>query len=589
MSLYIKKGSNNIYFSDLIILADKNGAPYCIFTTLDSFDVGDILILYINDNEYLRFRVYRIKEFKEMGEPIYYQVIALHLSDVEWQFLMNTYNFEIGLQRDFSDSASGNAVYLYKFTIDVFNLGLAGFRVLTPTSIPSAEVVISENIKCLGDIDALKTKMTSNAPYSIIVKDENKIQLEYDSQITNTIDISDWIPYESYEKWIDPSGEKYENRVKYYIKEGHFTTFYYAGEKYDDGANIGNINTLIIYKNKTEIYDVFNPPINRVQITGEKVNRQIRTWGESAYTSLNFTDNLSCVTFKKTLTSWSSGENNKQVVTFSAPNIVGKNYDGNKLKANKLVFRFMDNNGSFPGNIISANDITFYIKVYKNNQYVETLTIKKTAPLSSAIVRPTSSDYMSTYGWVGTPNSKHYKNVNEVTSDEDSSYNYKTILSGGGGISRYWSDDSVKSLKWNIESITYYVRSRITTDISNVKGRITLYKTTGETYHGDFFNMSTSYQYITYTQYGLPGSIDKWSWSNYRSIDFGAGYQNNSGGYNVEVRETHCYYILNFRPTYHYIYTIEPDNFYTFEFYHNKSPSLSNIHIIGSLTNFEEI
>nr|MBP7139915.1 hypothetical protein [Caldisericia bacterium] len=223
MSLYIKKGSNNIYFSDLIILIDKNGAPYCIFTTLDSFEVGDVLILYINDTEYVRFKVYRIKEFKDMGEPIYYQIIALHLSDWEWKTIFNSDGFELGVQKDWGDGT--RTIKLYVTSLDAMNLSLLKEISETPTTIPSNAPILDTNIKCDGNIDALTTKMGTTEPYTILIKDDNNIQIIYDSQITNEIDVSDWIPFESYEKWTDPSGTSYQSQIKYYIKEGHFTSF----------------------------------------------------------------------------------------------------------------------------------------------------------------------------------------------------------------------------------------------------------------------------------------------------------------------------------------------------------------------------
>ncbi|HQO99610.1 MAG TPA: hypothetical protein PL042_03245, partial [Caldisericia bacterium] len=219
MSLYIKKGSNNIYFSDLIILIDKNGAPYCIFKTIDSFEVGDVLILYINDTEYVRFKVYRIKEFKEMNEPVYYQIIALHLSDWEWKSIFNPDGFEVGVKKDWGDGT--RTIKLYITSLDAMNLSLIKEKSITPTTIPTNAPVLQSNVKCNGNTDALTSLMGETEPYTILIKDDNNIQIIYDSQITNEINVSDWIPFESYEKWIDPSGTSYQSQIKYYIKEGH--------------------------------------------------------------------------------------------------------------------------------------------------------------------------------------------------------------------------------------------------------------------------------------------------------------------------------------------------------------------------------
>jgi len=578
MSLYIKKGSNNIYFSDLIILIDKNGAPYCIFTTLDSFEVGDVLILYINDTEYVRFKVYRVKEFKEMGEPIYYQIIALHLSDWEWKTTFNSDGFEVGVQKDWSDGT--RTIKLYVTSLDAMNLSLIKEISETPITIPSNAPILDTNVKCDGNTDALTTKMGTTEPYTILIKNDNNIQIIYDSQITNEIDVSDWIPFESYEKWTDPSGTSYQSQIKYYIKEGHFTSFYYAGEKYNDGTNTGTINTMILYPNKTEIYDTFNPPISRVQITGTSATREGRQFGFGTYANLDFTDDISCVTFKKTLSSWDSGESNKKTINFLVPQYLAKDENGNKIKSTKLLFRFMDSSGGFPGNDISNANYTFYIKVYKNGTYQETLTVTQIIP-DVIILRPTASYNSLTSYWTGHPDtgiSNLYKNVDEEIQDGDSSYNFQSSSPPNYGISEYASNFMDKKY-YNIQKvrINVYAAKRYQT------GCLYLMIKLGDSYYyGSQNTLNNSYILYYEDWTSNPNSHQNWVWGDIYSIRFGGKYEYNT-------YETQVYCEIYGKPYYGKEYTITNDDLYTFEFYHNETSSLSNINIIGSLIDFEEI
>ena len=579
MSLYIKKGSDNIYFSDLIILIDKNGAPYCIFTTLDSFEVGDVLILYINDTEYVRFKVYRIKEFKDMGEPIYYQIIALHLSDWEWKSTFNSDGFELGVQKDWSDGA--RTIKLYVTSLDAMNLSLIKEISETPTTIPSNAPVLDTNIKCDGNIDALTTKMGTTEPYTILIKNDNNIQIIYDSQITNEIDVSDWIPFESYEKWTDPSGTSYQSQIKYYIKEGHFATFYYAGEKYDDGTNTGTINTMILYPNKTEIYDTFNPSISRVQITGTSATREGRQFGSGTYTTLDFIDDISCVTFKKTLSSWDSGESNKKTINFLVPKYLAKDEDDNKIKSTKLLFRFRNSSGGFPGDNISSNDITFYIKVYKNGTYIETLNITKNYQ-NQLIIRPNgdaeigSSTYIKKYPDTGY----YYEKIDEESQNGDTDYIYEDVFPPSKYRILFSLPDASRS--WNINNVRFVMYGKQLG--SGSVNQQFCYKLSGTYYYKGNFYFTNNYAQYYYDDDG--SSISGWTWSKISDLIAGIYMDAND---NNEQRITQFFIIIQSGNYYAKEYTITNDDLYTFEFYHNEESTLENINIIGSLIDFEEI
>jgi len=581
MSLYIKKGSNNIYFSDLIILIDKNGAPYCIFTTLDSFEVGDVLILYINDTEYVRFKVYRVKEFKEMGEPIYYQIIALHLSDWEWKTTFNSDGFEVGVQKDWSDGT--RTIKLYVTSLDAMNLSLIKEISETPITIPSNAPILDTNVKCDGNTDALTTKMGTTEPYTILIKNDNNIQIIYDSQITNEIDVSDWIPFESYEKWTDPSGTSYQSQIKYYIKEGHFTSFYYAGEKYNDGTNTGTINTMILYPNKTEIYDTFNPPISRVQITGTSATREGRQFGFGTYANLDFTDDISCVTFKKTLSSWDSGESNKKTINFLVPQYLAKDENGNKIKSTKLLFKFLDSTTTFPGSPLDSNSITFYIKVYKNGTYQETLNVTKQS-YDPIYIRPTAAYDMSE--WTGYPSSLYYPNVDEETANDDTDYNRHVFVYQEVRKSKY--SGTFKKQHWCILSIAVVTRGRCEEYYDSKYAYFKPYISISDTDFAptSYLEVSKDYQTYSYEWINNPYNGSPWRWDD--TLAFGTQIYLASASSNY-FRETQCYCKINSKPSYEYIYTITNDDLYTFEFYHNEASSLSNINIIGSLIDFEEI
>lgn len=582
MSLYIKKGSNNIYFSDLIILIDKNGAPYCIFTTLDSFEVGDVLILYINDTEYVRFKVYRIKEFKEMGEPIYYQIIALHLSDWEWKTICNPDGFEIGVQKDWSDGT--RTIKLYITSLDAMNLSLLKIKTTTPTTIPTNAPVLDANLKCDGNTDALTTKMGTSEPYSILIKDSNKVTIIYDSQITNEIDVSSWIPFESYEKWTDPSGTTCQSQIKYYISEGHFTTFYYAGEKYDDGTNTGTINTLILYNNKTEIYDTFNPSISRVQMTGTSATREGRKFGSGTYATLDFTDLESCATFKKNVTSWASGENDKKTINFLVPQYLAKDESGNKIKSTKLLFRFMDSSAGFPGNNISNNNYTFYIKVYKNGTYQETLSVIKNYQFSAVIKRPTGlGDYSGQ--WHSYPTDyQYYQSVDEEVQNGDTDYIYVRYFSELQRI--YFTAPNITK-GWAIGKIrnTMYARYYIS-DYPLGEGKLSL-NINNTQYDGTLNTFTTTWTEYYYEWSTNPATNNKWTWSDINNLQFGLKARGTSTFASAMVTQV----FLSIYSENHYglEYTITNNDLYTFEFYHNESSTLQNINIIGLLINFEVI
>ena len=581
MSLYIKKGSNNIYFSDLIILIDKNGAPYCIFTTLDSFEVGDVLILYINDTEYVRFKVYRVKEFKEMGEPIYYQIIALHLSDWEWKTTFNSDGFEVGVQKDWSDGT--RTIKLYVTSLDAMNLSLIKEISETPITIPSNAPILDTNVKCDGNTDALTTKMGTTEPYTILIKNDNNIQIIYDSQITNEIDVSDWIPFESYEKWTDPSGTSYQSQIKYYIKEGHFTSFYYAGEKYNDGTNTGTINTMMIYPEKTEIYDTYNPSISRVKITGTSAEREGRRFGLTSYSDLDFTDPESCVTFKKTLTIWESGDS--KTINFLVPQYLAKDESGNYIKSTKLLFRFMDASGGFPGDNITSNDYTFYIKVYKNGTYQEILNVIKNYQPSTIIKRPTDLGYYHYY-WNAYPTAGEYwQSVDEETQNGDTDYIYHwkgqseslyPIFFTAPNVNKSWSISKVRNTIYAKYNVPYpYGQGKPSLYIDGIKygGTLNTFTGTWSEYYDDW---ATN-----------PATGNKWTWNDINNLQFGVEARATADSAIAMITQI----FLSIYSEAHYAkeYTITNDDLYTFEFYHNEASSLSNINIIGSLIDFEEI
>lgn len=568
MSLYLEKFSNKVYFKDLIVLIDKNASPYCVFTTSDNFSVGDEIILYINSSEYLRFKVYRIKEFKEMNRPIYYKIIALHRSDWVWKNTLNSDGFEIGVQKDWNDGS--RTVKLFVSSLDAMNLSLLGIKTSTPTTIPANAPTLSEDLKCDGNTDALTTKMGTTEPYTIIFKDDNNAQLIYDSQITSELDVSDWIPFEEYEKWTDPSGTSYQSRVKYYIKEGHFTTFYYAGEKYNDGTDSGTINTLMFHREKTEVYDTYNPQISRVQITGTSASHEGRKFGDGSYSSLDFTDDISCVTFKKFISSWSPGESNKVSANFLVPEYLAKDTSGNNLKANYITFRIRTGT-TFPGS--EPSEGTFYVKVYKNGVYQETLEIK--AYEESITLRPEADgdvDFSTVYP--SSP-STHYDKVDEETADDDTTYveqdytttrKYETFTNS-------WIPPSSLQEEANLRKIKMYARVRTTNGNNNFYFYCV---TAGTNSHG------AVYSYLDFSE-----EFAKTDWSIFPSSKFGVYVEVINSGNTMRFTQIYWDVIYKYNATKKYSLTY--NDLYTFEFYHNESSALSNINIIGSLTDFEVI
>jgi len=310
---------------------------------------------------------------------------------------------------------------------------------------------------------------------------------------------------------------------------------------------------------------------------------------------LDFTDDISCVTFKKTLSSWDSGESNKKTINFLVPQYLAKDEDDNNIKSTKLLFRFMDSTGGFPGNIISSDTITFYIKVYKNGTYLETLNITKITP-DDIYIRPDTAYYMNT-DWDGVPNTNYWSNVDEETPNEDTDYNRTNSGTKHPAKSKFTG--SFEKKLWYIKSVKVYNRGKKEENYSahKFKPYIIVVTTTKfppyiiivESAPADYTELTLDYQTISYEWTQNPYDNSDWGWDAIDNLKFGGYYDNYGVSSQRPMRETQCYCVITGKSDYYYEYTISNDDLYTFEFYHNEASSLSNINIIGSLIDFEEI